>query len=124
MVKYPTESEEAKTLVAYLRIKGYVFHHSPNETGHSEEAARRAMRVKREGTSKGFPDYIIIKDDTLIAIELKRVKGSRTTPEQVQWLKDLAACGVHSAICHGAAESIEFIESIKTTPKIEKGPVF
>lgn len=124
MIKYPTEAEEAKTLVQYLRIKGYTFHHSPNETGHTPEMQRRAIRVKREGTSRGFPDYLIIKGDTLIAIELKRVKGSITSPEQLQWLKDLAACGVQSAICHGASEAIEFIESIKIKEPVETGPIF
>lgn len=106
----PTESEEAHTLVAYLRIHGYKFHHSANETGHTPEAIRRAVRVKREGTSAGFPDYVIVINNVLIAIELKRVRGSRVTPEQREWLAVLSACGIPSAICHGAAEAIEFIQ--------------
>ena len=108
----PTEAEESKTLVAYLRIKGLKFQHVPNETGSSPEAKRRAIRMKQQGTSRGFPDYLIIKDGQLIAIELKRLKRSVTSPEQLEWLQALAACGVQAAVCHGAAECITFIESI------------
>lgn len=111
-MKYPTESEEAHTFVAWLQVKGYMLHHSPNETGHTPEMKRRAVRVKREGTSKGFPDYLIIKSGKLIAVELKRVKGSVTSPEQLVWLQALAACGVAAAVCHGAKEAIEFVESV------------
>lgn len=114
----PTESEEAHTLVAYLRIHGYKFHHSANETGHTPEAIRRAVRVKREGTSAGFPDYVIVINNVLIAIELKRVRGSRVTPEQREWLAVLSACGIPSAICHGAAEAIEFIQECIKTPSL------
>lgn len=109
---YPTEAEEAHTLVAYLRVHNYKFVHIPNETGHSPEAIRRAVRIKREGGSPGFPDYLIIKDGKLVVIELKRIKGSRTSPEQREWLAALAACGLECAIAHGATEAIEFLEGL------------
>jgi hypothetical protein len=108
----PTEAQEGETLVAYLRAYGYKFTHIPNETGSSEEAKRRAVRMKRQGVSKGFCDYLIIKAGTLVAIELKRQHGSRTSPEQLEWLQALAACGVEAAVCHGAGEAIEFLESV------------
>jgi len=110
----PSESEEARMFVAWLRVKGYKFHHSPNETGHSDEARRRAIRVKREGTSAGWPDYIIIKNNRLIAVELKRAKKglSHVSPEQREWLKELASCGVEAAICYGHIEAEEFVESV------------
>ena len=108
----PIEAEEAKVLVAWLRIHGYKFMHIPSETGSSDEAKRRAIRMKQQGTTKGFPDYLIIKGNKLIAVELKRVHGSVVSPEQREWLNALFACGTHSAICHGAAEAIQFIESI------------
>jgi hypothetical protein len=56
----PTEADEGKILVAYLRTRGFMFTHIPNETGHSPEAKRRAIRMKQQGTSKGFPDYVIL----------------------------------------------------------------
>lgn len=106
----PTEAEEGKTLVAYLRIKGYKFTHIGNETGSTPDAKRRAIRMKQQGLSRGFPDYIVIAHGELYAIELKRVKGSRVAPEQREWLEALASVGVRAAICHGAKEAIEFIE--------------
>lgn len=109
----PTEAQEAATLVAYLQIKGYKFHHSPNETGHTPEAKRRAIRMKREGTSKGFPDYIILLDRCIVAIELKRRKGSVTTKEQIDWIDAFKARGVYATIAKGADSAIQFIETVE-----------
>lgn len=106
----PLETEEGKVFVAYLRVKGYKFTHIPGETGGTQEALRRAIRMKQQGTSKGFPDYLVLKDEHIIAIELKRQKGGVVSPEQQEWLKALADCGVACAICHGAQEAIEFVE--------------
>ncbi len=110
----PTEAEEARTLVAYLRVRGYAFHHSPNETGSSMEARRRAVRVKREGVSRGFPDYLIVVGNRLVFIELKRVKGSVTSPEQLKWLAVLDMIpGVTAAIARGAEQAINIIEEVR-----------
>lgn len=106
----PTEAQEAAVLVGYLRMKGYKFHHSPNETGSSADMRRRAIRVKREGTSKGFPDYLIIVNNQLIAIELKRLKGSTTSPEQYEWITALMKAGIPAIICKGAKDAIDFVE--------------
>lgn len=105
-----TEAQEAELLVAYMRIKGYKFHHSPNETGSSPEARRRAIRVKREGTSPGFPDYVILVNNKMIAIELKRTKGSKTSEEQKEWIEALNQAGIPSKICKGYDEAVAFIE--------------
>lgn len=43
----PTEAEEGKALVSYLRMRGLTFTHIPNETGSSPEARRRAIRMKQ-----------------------------------------------------------------------------
>ena len=109
----PTEAQEGEALVAYLRIKGYYFTHIPNETGGSLEARRRAIRVKRQGVSKGFPDYIILVNKKVVAIELKRTKGSKISPEQLEWVKRFNDYNVPASICKGADEAIKFIESIK-----------
>jgi len=110
----PLEAEEGKTLVAYLRRKRYTFTHTPNETGHTPEARRRAIRMKQQGTSKGFPDYtIILKRGGIAIIELKRVRGSATSPEQKEWIAAFQAAGVPARICRGAAESIAFIEEVE-----------
>lgn len=108
----PLEAEEGKTFVAYLRLKGYKFFHVPNETGSSPEARRRAGRMKQQGVSRGVPDYFVIVNHVLCAIELKRVRGSTVSPEQREWLGVLSACGVKCFIARGAAEAIEAVESV------------
>lgn len=109
----PTEAEEGKILVAYLRTRGLRFTHVPNETGHSPEAKRRAIRMKQQGTNKGFPDYIVLLPNALLAIELKRQRGSSTTPEQHEWIA--AFCGISNCegiIAKGAKDAIDFIEKL------------
>lgn len=113
----PTEQQEAETLATYLQIKGYKFTHIPNETGSDPAAKRRAIRMKRAGTSKGFPDYLIFVDGKSIAIELKsKRKGAKATQEQVDWLMTLSNSGFDSAVCYGADEAIEFIETVIDKP--------
>lgn len=108
----PTEAQEAYVLVAYLRLKDLRFTHIGNETGSSMEARRRAIRMKREGVSRGFPDYLVITKSGLAAIELKRVKGSKVAPEQVEWIQALQDAGTPAKICKGADEAIKFIEEL------------
>ena len=111
----PTEAQEAKVFVAYLRLKGHRFMHIPSETGSSAEARRRAIRMKQQGTSRGFPDYLLIVKNQLAAVELKRIKGSKTTPEQLEWLTALRAAGVPGIVAKGAKEAIEFVEKLEVT---------
>lgn len=108
----PTEADEGRALVAYMRLKGYKFAHIANETGHSPEARRRAMRVKQQGVSKGFPDYVVAANGHLYFIELKRVRGARVTPEQQDWIdaiNQLGIPGVSAHICKGAGEVIKVL---------------
>ena len=113
MERIPTEAQEATTLVAYLRLRGFKFTHVSNETGAGNNAKWQGIRNKRQGLSKGFPDYLVIVDDKLVAIELKRLKRSRTTPEQLDWLKALSRTGAHAIVAHGAKEAIDYIETIE-----------
>jgi hypothetical protein len=41
-------------------------------------------------SSPGFPDLVMVKQDHLIFAELKR-KGGKLTPEQLNWMHDLAS---------------------------------
>lgn len=111
----PTEAQEGSNFVAYLRYKRLAFTHIANETGHTPEAFRRAIRVKQQGVSKGFVDYLVIVNNRLIGIELKRLKGSQTSPEQLEWIERLNACGVESRVCKGCDGAIAFVESILKT---------
>lgn len=106
-----TEAQEADILVAWLRVHNYKFHHSPNETGGSPEALRRAMRMKRQGTSPGYPDYTIIAGGHIIFIELKSKKGYASA-EQKAWIEAINKIdNVEGFICRGADEAILMIET-------------
>jgi len=111
--RVPLESEEGETLVAYLRLRGHKFTHIPNETGGSLEARRRAIRMMRQGTSKGFVDYLVIVNDRLIGIELKRVRGSKTSLEQHEWVSALNAAGIPTTVAKGAGEAIAFVQKFE-----------
>jgi hypothetical protein len=119
----PTEAEEGEVFVAWLRVNGIKFSHIPNETGHTQEAMRRAVRMKRQGTSKGFPDYVIALPHVGMAfVELKRERGSRTSPEQLEWVDIINTTpGAQAEVCAGAAAAIAFVsrlmgKSLMVTP--------
>ncbi len=120
----PTEAEEGRVLVTYLRLKGYKFTHVANETGSGAGARFQGMRNKRQGTSKGFPDYGVIIEITkktriLVFVELKRIKKSVTSPEQKEWIECLNNCdNTIAIIAKGANDAIDQLENIKNNWKI------
>lgn len=120
----PLEEHEQIAFVQWCKINHLVVHHSGNEIGGSTPSMKaRALKMKKLGTSKGFPDLLVfipiygatgeIDSYQMCAIEMKRRKGSRTSEEQKQWLEILQASGAMTAICKGADEAIAFIESIR-----------
>lgn len=129
----PLEKDEGKVLVAWLRINHIPFTHIPNETGHDEYAKRRAIRMKQQGTSKGFPDYIIFLVNVgIIFIELKRQTGSSTSIQQKEWIEIINKTpGSAGIIAKGAQEAIDFISSFRVSkpvkpvdPSVEDSDVF
>lgn len=120
----PLEEHEQIAFVQWCRLNNIIVHHSGNEIGGSTPSMKaRALKMKKLGTSKGFPDLLVfipiygttgeIDSYQMCAIEMKRRKGSRTSEEQKQWLEILQASGAMTAICKGADEAIAFIESIR-----------
>lgn len=120
----PLEEDEQIAFVQWCRLNHILVHHSGNELGGSTPALkRRGVKMKKLGTSKGFPDLLVFipvhgatdKVDCyqMCVIEMKRKKGSRTTKEQREWLEVLAMCGMPSRVCKGAGEAIDFVESIR-----------
>ena len=117
----PLEEDEQKTFVEWCHINGIRCHHCANEVGGSTRALKlRAIKAKKMGTSKGFPDLLVlvpIKGVTrevdsyqMLAIEMKRKKGSVTSKEQKEWIKILELAGIPSRICKGCDEAIEFVK--------------
>lgn len=110
----PTEAEECKILVAYLRVRNLTFTHIANETGYGRHAKLMGIRNKQMGVSKGFPDYLVIVGGRLIAIEMKRVKGSTVSQEQKEWIEELNKAGIVAKICRGADDAIKFVQQFET----------
>lgn len=116
----PLEADEGKTLVAWLRVQGLRFTHTPNETGHDPAARRRAIRMKQQGTSAGFPDYTIfipaerskLNRGLVLFVELKRIRGSTTSAQQREWIESIQQLGsndVDGYVARGAQAAIDYI---------------
>lgn len=121
----PLEEDEQIAFVQWCHLNHIIVHHSGNEIGGSTGAMKaRAVKMKKMGTSKGFPDLLVfvpvygttnhVDCYQLCAVEMKRVKGSTTSPEQKEWLKILQSAGALCKVCKGADEAIKFIESVRS----------
>jgi hypothetical protein len=116
----PPEVEEQKRLAAYLdhRFGPYGWLHIPNEIATSVPDGRRFGMIKKLkacGVKKGAPDVLIfqpIPTAVGVAIELKRKKGGRVTPEQKQWATALAKNGWYCAVANGANAAIQLVEEL------------
>ena len=112
----PTEDQEAQVFAQMLRLKHYLFSHIVNEHKHNDWGA--IMRAKRLGKNKGVPDYIILKENELVFVEMKRKSGGAVSDEQRAWIDGLNRIpGVRAAVCQGAEEAIKFVEKKSTKLK-------
>lgn len=106
----PTEQAEQIALVNYCEMRGYKYFRVPNETYTKSWNQKRVNRAL--GVVRGVPDLFVIAHGILIAIELKRTKGARVSPEQKEWITALNEAGTPSKICYGVDDAIKFIESM------------
>jgi len=110
-----TERDEQVAVVRWLRLHGTLFCAVPNG-GHRHRAV--AARMKAEGVTPGAPDLLIFDpppvepDRCGTALEMKRSKGGRASPEQRTWLAELDRRGWVSLICHGANEAIRSLQRL------------
>ena len=111
----PPEEQEQLALVQWLELHKVKFTHVPNEGRHK---VQYRVKQKQLGVKPGIPDILIFDpppacpENVGTAIELKRRKGGRVTPEQSAWLCILKDRGWAVAVCQGAMEAIEFLESL------------
>ena len=108
----PLESEEQKTLVQYMELKGLKFTSIPNST--YTKSWKQKAKNKAEGLRPGLPDMMVILNNKLIFIELKRVKGGQVSDSQKSWIAALNGCeSVQAFVCYGAQEGIDLIEKLQ-----------
>lgn len=111
MNNVPTEFEECRTFHQWLQLNHIRHTHVGNESQVGGRAgAIRGARLKAIGQSKGFPDYLILVRNQVIAIEMKRQKGGRLSKEQADWLQSLQTAGIDGYIAHGANEAMEIVQ--------------
>lgn len=107
----PTEDQEQAVLVQYMQLRHIPHWRTPNET--FTKSWKQKAKNKRLGVVPGVPDLFVIVKNRLLAIEMKRTKGSTTSPAQIEWIKRLNECGVTARICKGADAAIAFIEEME-----------
>lgn len=104
----PTEDQECIAFADYCRLKGYTFGHINNEL--FTKSWKQKLRQKQLGSAKGLPDYIVIANNKLMFIEMKRSKGGVVSAYQKLWISELNNSGVIAGVCYGCEEAIEFVE--------------
>lgn len=110
----PLEDEEQADFVSWLQDRDIKHFRVPNET-YTKSHAQKAKN-KRLGVSPGVQDLFVIigtsqsKDGEgyVLEIEMKRIVGSKTSPDQLAWhniFLDLGLPNVQPYICKGAEEA-------------------
>ena len=88
--------------------------HVPNG---SNVGVRAGARLKKMGLRKGFPDlFLFIPGGGWhgLAIEMKKKKGGRVTPEQQFMLEKLEKSGYKAIVAHGFDEASQAIKAYIT----------
>ena len=107
-----SEANQQEIVIKYLRLA------YPNalycaSAGGMRTSYLQAIKMKRTGYVKGFPDLFIYEpnqDYHGLAIEMKKEKGSVASPEQKSWQEQLRNRGYASYICKGSEEAIKTID--------------
>lgn len=106
-ISVPTESVEQQCLFRWAAFQSgrypelKLLYHVPN--GGSRKKAE-AGRFRAEGVKAGVPDLclpVARGGYHGLYIELKRMKGSKTSEDQKAWLSELAKQGYYTALCKG-----------------------
>ena len=119
-----TEAQEQEGFTDWLAWRHFPFFHVPNETGGRDASLTiRAAKMKRAGVKRGVPDlfvFIPVKGATgevdsyqPLAIEMKRAKGGKVSPEQEQWGAILQCAGIPWRVCHGCGEAMDFVRELE-----------
>lgn len=111
----PTEHEEQKVVIQWFdvqhkRLKGRLFAVPNGGARHKAVAGK----LKAEGVRPGVPDLwlpVPAGGFSGLVIEMKRLKGSSTSDEQLDWLDFLARQGFLAVICKGADAAIDTIQA-------------
>jgi hypothetical protein len=107
-----SEANQQEIVIKYLRL-AYPDALYCASAGGMRTSYLQAIKMKRTGYVKGFPDLFIYEprgEFHGLAIEMKKEKGGTTSPEQKRWQDDLRNRGYCSYICKGNEEAIKVID--------------
>ena len=107
-----SESNQQEIVVKYLRL-AYPDALYCASAGGMRTSYLQAIKMKRTGYVKGFPDLFIYEprnEYNGLAIEMKKEKGGVASPEQKRWQEQLRNRGYASYICKGNEEAIKVID--------------
>lgn len=91
--------------------------------GHYQQSQKQLNKLIAEGMRKGILDMVFIippeRSKTgkrlMVWIEMKRVQGSTTSPEQLEWeeaINDIEGGNVGAFICYGSKEAIDVLKDL------------
>ena len=112
----PSEHHEQVIVVCYCRAKRVPIFAIPNGTylnGTALQRAKQMNNLKAEGLKIGVPDLfvpVVNKEFAGLFIEMKRIKNSKVSKEQLEWIDLLNKQGYKAVICNGSSEAIKTIE--------------
>ncbi|QDM22735.1 VRR-NUC domain-containing protein [Tardiphaga sp. vice154] len=89
-------------------VAGAVAFAIPNG-GHRAKSV--AAELKAEGATAGVPDIYLIDAGLSFFLEMKALKGGRTSKEQRDMIARLTRAGAICAVCKGLAEAVAQLES-------------
>lgn len=106
----PSEHVEQRAFVEWFRKSGDVrIFAVPNGGGRGISQARK---LKAEGVSAGVPDLFV--PEWLLWIEMKRQKGGRVDPAQIEWHDYLRSIGHLVITPKGAHDAVEQVLGLWT----------
>lgn len=118
----PYEDQEQIRFANWLRKNNILFAASAN--GGSRNGLE-ALKLKRMGVSKGFPDIFIpfpYGEFHGLFIEMKRTKGGVVSSEQKDWIAALNRKGYQAQVCRGFDEAVSCVKNY--FPLNEVLPIF
>jgi hypothetical protein len=107
-----SESNQQEIVIKYLKL-AYPDVLYCASAGGMRTSYLQAVKMKRTGYVKGFPDLFIYEPRSTfygLAIEMKKEKGGIASPEQKRWQEQLRNRGYCSYICKGSEEAIKVID--------------
>ena len=112
-----TETQEQEALVRWLQYMKLDYFAPINENSYSSKNRRYAMileqKNKKKGKVAGVSDLIVFAEKKILFIELKRIKNSKTSEHQKQFLNTVNSYDYAvGRVCKGWIEAKEFIEEM------------